>query len=215
MALPKLKELARTPLGAVPYEDVVFRDGVFFTKESPQKRLSLKAVTAQLGSRTLTVQAERAANYDAFTKFIGGAQFADVEVDVETGVIRVIKIVAVQDCGIVLNRLTARSQINGGVIQGVSFALFEERVLDRRNALMLNPNLEQYKIVGTLDVPEIDAVLFDVSMGSNAAGAVGIGEPVTVPTAAAIANAVYNATGARMLDLPMTPDRVLAALKRG
>ncbi|MCA9519979.1 MAG: xanthine dehydrogenase family protein molybdopterin-binding subunit, partial [Myxococcales bacterium] len=198
-AANKLKELARTPLGAVPYEDVVFRDGVFFTKESPQKRLSLKAVTAQLGSRTLTVQAERAANYDAFTKFIAGAQFADVEVDVETGVIRVIKIVAVQDCGIVLNRLTARSQINGGVIQGVSFALFEERVLDRRNALMLNPNLEQYKIVGTLDVPEIDAVLFDVSMGSNAAGAVGIGEPVTVPTAAAIANAVYNATGARML----------------
>lgn len=214
-AKEKLKELARVQLGEIPFGDVEYRDGTFFSKGSPQKKLSFKEVAAQLGSRTLSVQAERASNYDAFTKYIAGAQFAEVEVDVETGVIRVLKIVAIQDCGVVLNRLTARSQINGGVIQGVSFALFEERRLDPRNGLMLNPNLEQYKIAGALDVLEIDAVLFDVTMGSNAAGAVGIGEPVTVPTAAAIANAVFNATGARMLQLPMTPERVLAALKKG
>ncbi len=127
--------------------------------------------------------------------------------------IRVLKIVAVHDCGLILNKLTARSQVNGGVIQGISYALFEDRILDPRTGQMVNPNFEHYKIASSREMPEIDAVLFDVYAGSNNTHALGLGEPTTVPTAAAIANAVYNATGARLFELPMTPDRVLKALK--
>jgi xanthine dehydrogenase YagR molybdenum-binding subunit len=79
---------------------------------------------------------------------------------------------------------------------------------------MVNPNLEQYKIAGALDIPIIEPILFDVYNGSNNTGAVGLGEPVIVPTAAAIANAIYNAIGARIFELPITPARVLAALAR-
>lgn len=177
--------------------------------------VSVKRLLKALPGSTLSVKHEREGNYAAYSEIIAGVQFADVEVDIGTGVIRVKKIVAVQDCGIVLNPLTARNQVNGGVIQGVSFALFEERIIDSRNGAMVNPNLEQYKIAGALDVPEIDVVLFDVNAGSNCTNALGIGEPVTVPTAAAIGNAVYNAVGVRVTELPMTPAVVLAALSRG
>jgi len=122
--------------------------------------------------------------------------------------------VAVQDCGLPLNRLTAENQILGGVIQGISYALLEERVVDHRFGVMLNPNVEQYKIAGSLDVPEIEPILFDVYLGSNATGTIGIGEPPTIPTAAAVANAVADALGVRLYELPMTPARVLAALAR-
>jgi xanthine dehydrogenase YagR molybdenum-binding subunit len=113
-----------------------------------------------------------------------------------------------------VNRLTAESQILGGVIQGVSYALLEERIVDHRYGKMLNANLEQYKIAGSMDVPEIEPILFDVFLGSNATGTIGIGEPPTIPTCAAIANAVADALGVRVYELPMTPARVLAALGR-
>lgn len=119
--------------------------------------------------------------------------------------------VAVADCGLILNRLTTESQINGGVIQGVSYALFEERLLDPHTGLMVNPNYESYKIVGALETPEIEIVLYD----EPERGVIGIGEPPTIPTAGAIANAVYNAIGIRMRELPITPDKVLNALARG
>ena len=139
-------------------------------------------------------------------------QMAEVEVDIETGVVRVLKIVAVQACGQVVNRLTAENQVAGGVIQGLSYALFEEQILDRPTGGVLNANLEQYKIAGALDIPEIQVVL-DVEPGDT--GVRSLGEPPIIPTAGAIANAVANATGARVRSLPITPARVLAALKRG
>jgi CO/xanthine dehydrogenase Mo-binding subunit len=124
------------------------------------------------------------------------------------------RVAAVQDCGLPLNRLTAENQILGGVIQGISYALLEERVVDHRFGVMLNANVEQYKIAGSLDLPEIEPILFDVYLGSNATGTIGIGEPPTIPTAAAVANAVADALGVRIYELPMTPARVLAALAR-
>ncbi|MGJ3242614.1 MAG: xanthine dehydrogenase family protein molybdopterin-binding subunit [Opitutales bacterium] len=139
---------------------------------------------------------------------VGGVQFAEVEVDTETGFVRVNKILCLQDCGLVLNALTARSQINGGVIGGIGYALYEERVMDDQTGVVLNPNFETYKLPGFADVPEIDAVL----MNFPKRGVIGIGEPVTIPTASAIANAVANAIGVRIFDLPITPDRVLSAL---
>jgi len=143
---------------------------------------------------------------------VGGVQLAEVEVDTETGAVRVIKVVAIQDAGTVVNRLTFESQIIGGVIQGLSFALFENRVMDRKTGLMLNANIESYKIANAADMPEIVPVVFDVSNGFNTAGVAGLGEPTIIPTAGAIANAIANATGVRVRALPMTPDRVLAAL---
>jgi xanthine dehydrogenase YagR molybdenum-binding subunit len=111
-----------------------------------------------------------------------------------------------------LNPLLATSQVNGGIIQGVSYALFENRVMDEKTGRMVNTDLESYKILGANDCPEIRVEFMNVSPGWNNTGAVGLGEPPTVPTAAAIANAVENAIGVRVRELPITPERVLAAL---
>jgi xanthine dehydrogenase YagR molybdenum-binding subunit len=126
--------------------------------------------------------------------------------------VRVVKVVAVQDCGLVIDPLTARSQINGGVIQGISYALFEERILDKRSGEMVNADLLNYKIAGSLDIPEIVSIPFTVAQGMTCVGASSLGEPPTVPTAGAIANAVANAIGVRIRSLPITPAKVLAAL---
>jgi len=136
---------------------------------------------------------------------VGGVQMAEVAVDIETGFIRVNRIVCVQDCGLVVNRLAAISQINGGIIMGLGFALYEERIIDAATGVVLNPNFETYKLPGIADIPEIDIFLQDMPER----GVIGIGEPVTVPTAAAIANAVSNAIGKRVTRLPISPAQIL------
>ena len=135
-------------------------------------------------------------------------QFAEVEVDTETGFTKVKKIVCVQDGGLIISKLTCESQVNGGIIMGIGFALYEERIMDSQSGVVLNPNFETYKLTGLADVPEIDVVLLDMPER----GVIGIGEPVTIPTASAVANAVANALGVRVNNLPITPARVLAAL---
>ena len=179
------------------------------------------AAAKQMRGETVRGEGARIKDYEGWnagpadlTSRIGGAQFAEVDVDVETGIIRVARFVAVHDCGRPVNRLTIESQINGGVIQGISFALFEDRILDRNTGRMVNPNLEMYKIAGARDVPLIEPVIIEHHRGRTNVDASGIGEPATVPTAAAVANAVYHAIGVRMRELPMTPARVLAALAR-
>jgi xanthine dehydrogenase YagR molybdenum-binding subunit len=137
-----------------------------------------------------------------------GAQFVDLEVDSETGVIRVNHVVAFQSCGRVVSRKTAESQIIGGVIQGISFALFENKILDRRNGAMVNPNLEWYKILGPNDMPHIQPILWE----KGQTGVRALGEPPVIPTAGAVACALFNAIGAPVRHLPLTPDKVLAAL---
>jgi len=138
----------------------------------------------------------------------GGVQFAEVEVDTETGMVTVNKMLGVHDCGLIVNQITLESQINGGIIMGMGYALYEERVMDALSGVMLNPNFETYKLPGIADVPEIEIVL--INMPER--GVIGIGEPATVPTAGAIANAVANAIGVRVGSLPITPAKVLAAL---
>ena len=137
-----------------------------------------------------------------------GVQFAEVDVDTETGLVTVKKIVAVHDCGLIIDTLTLESQINGGVIMGMGYALYEGRVMDDLSGVMLNPNFETYKLAGIADVPDIQVVLLNMPER----GVIGIGEPATVPTAAAIGNAVANAIGVRVGSLPITPSKVLAAL---
>jgi len=137
-----------------------------------------------------------------------GVQFAEVKVDTETGLVTVKKILGVHDCGLIIDKLTTESQINGGIIMGMGYALYEERVMDDLSGVVLNPNFETYKLSGIGDVPEIEIVLLNMPER----GVIGIGEPATVPTAAAIGNAVFNAIGARVPSLPITPAKVLAAL---
>jgi xanthine dehydrogenase YagR molybdenum-binding subunit len=147
-----------------------------------------------------------------FAAQLGGVQFAEVEVNTLTGVVNVLRIVAGHDCGRPVNPLLIENQIHGGIIQGLSYALFEERRLDPKTGRILNGNFEQYKVAGALDVPKIDVILLEDLRGRSSTDASGIGEPATVPTAAAIANAVYNAIGVRIRELPITPAKVLAAL---
>ncbi|MGH7953641.1 MAG: xanthine dehydrogenase family protein molybdopterin-binding subunit, partial [Limisphaerales bacterium] len=138
----------------------------------------------------------------------GGVQFAEVEVDTETGLVTVKRITAVHDCGLIIDKLTAESQINGGIIMGMGYALYEERVMDNLSGVLLNPNFETYKLSGIADIPEIDLTLLNMPER----GVIGIGEPATIPAAAAIGNAVANAIGVRVSSLPITPAKVLAAL---
>ena len=197
----------------VPEEGVVTTPAGFARKGDDGKRISWKEACGRLPEEGVSATASRAENHpDAWKRFTAGAQFAEVEVDVETGLVRVKKVVAVHDCGLVVNALTAESQVHGGVIQGISYALYENRILDRATGRMVNPNVEQYKIAGALDVPEIDVTLLPVWDGVNNTHSVGIGEPATVATAGAIANAVSHAIGARIRSLPITPESVLAAL---
>lgn len=211
------------------------RDGAIFMRggnshssngSETRKLLTFKQAAARLKTEQIAARASRSDDYGGFAfkneaaffglgmGHYGGVQFAEVAVDTETGVIKVERIVAVHDCGRPVNPLALESQINGGVIQGISYALYENRLLDRNTGLMVNPNLEQYKIVGSRETPKIEAVLIEEYVGRNSTDAGGIGEPATIPTVAAIANAVYNATGVRLYEMPMTPARVLAALGR-
>jgi xanthine dehydrogenase YagR molybdenum-binding subunit len=137
-----------------------------------------------------------------------GVQFVQVSVDTETGLVTVDKVLGVHDCGLIINQNTLESQINGGIIMGMGYALYEERVMDDLSGVVLNPNFETYKVPGIADVPDIEIVL--INMPER--GVIGIGEPATVATAGAIANAVANAIGVRVGSLPITPAKILAAL---
>jgi len=137
-------------------------------------------------------------------------QFAEATVDIETGVVKVTRILAMQDCGLIVDKLTAESQAYGGVIAAINFALFEDRIIDRVTGQMVNPNMEWYLLAGMSDVPKIDIMLNNMPER----GVIGIGEPPTVSTASAIANAVRNAIGVTIRSLPLHPHRVLAAIEQ-
>ncbi|MFK7960318.1 MAG: xanthine dehydrogenase family protein molybdopterin-binding subunit [Phycisphaerales bacterium] len=140
-----------------------------------------------------------------------GVQFARATVDTETGVVSVDHVVAIQACGRIVCRKTTESQIIGGVIQGVSYALFEQRILDGQTGAMVNPNMEWYRILGSKDMPRIECFLWD----HGATTVKPIGEPPTIPTAGAVACAVYNAIGSPVRSLPLAPHHVLAAVAAG
>jgi xanthine dehydrogenase YagR molybdenum-binding subunit len=142
-----------------------------------------------------------------------GAQFAEVRVDIDTGEVRVARMLGVFAAGRILNPLTARSQFIGGMTMGFSMALLEESTLDSEFGNYLNHDLAQYHVPVNADVRDIDAIWIDEHDEQlNPMGSKGIGEIGIVGAAATIANAVYHATGTRFRELPIRPDRVLAAL---
>jgi xanthine dehydrogenase YagR molybdenum-binding subunit len=145
---------------------------------------------------------------------VAGVQMADVSVDVETGIVTVNKMVAVQDCGLIISMKTAESQVLGALIMGISYALYEEKVMDPISGRMLNPNMQFYRLAGLGDIPEL-VVHMMTGPGYDERGVIGLGEPPVVSPGAAISNAVANAVGVRVPEIPLTPDRVLAALQKG
>jgi xanthine dehydrogenase YagR molybdenum-binding subunit len=208
----KLLAAVAAKLG-VPAAELRIAPGRIEVAAQPSRGLPWKQACAARTTEENAVIASRPADWagpkaDGY----GGVQFAKVEVDTETGVVRVLKMVAVQECGRLINPLAVQSQINGGILHGLSWALFEDRRVDARTGRVLKANLDQYKIAGARDTPFIEVVLLDQYVGLTNTDAHGIGEPANVATAAAIANAVYNAIGVRIRELPITPRTVLAAL---
>jgi len=193
----------------VPAPDLAIGRGKVYRKSKPAQSLSWKEAARRLGAQTIAAQGSWEASLAQGG--VAGCQFVEVEVDCETGRVEVLRVVAVHDCGQVINRLAVESQINGGILQGIGFALYENRLLDSQTGRMVNANLEDYKIVGAMETPQVEAIVVDVP----GAGVSGIGEPPVIPTAGAIANAIFHATGVRIRDLPITPDKILMALHTG
>jgi len=135
-----------------------------------------------------------------------------VSVDIETGVVKMNRMVAVQDCGLIVNPKTAESQIYGACILSIAASLYEERVMDQLTGRMLNADMEFYKLAGIGDIGEI-VVHLDITPEHDKRGVIGLGEPPTIGGIGAIANAAANAIGVRAGVLPLTPDKVLGALE--
>lgn len=207
-----LLEAAAGLLG-VSASDLETRDGRITVRDT-DRSMTFGEVTAKLGNVMIQGQGSRGPNPQDAGIVTTGAQFAEVEVDTETGVVRVLRVVAVHDAGRIVNPTLAESQLEGGIIQGLGFALFEERRLDARSGLPLNVGLHEYKVPTHADMPVIDGHFLDgADPAANHVGVRGIAEPAIIPTAPAIAGAVADALGVEVNELPMTPWRVLAALR--
>jgi xanthine dehydrogenase YagR molybdenum-binding subunit len=186
-------------------------DGKIQVKSDASKCVNWKQACAKLGVSTITGSGQT--TKDLISSGVGGVQMAEVAVDTETGVVRPVKHVAVQDCGLIIDLKTAESQIYGACIMGVTYSLFEEKIMDGHTGRCLNPDMEFYKLAGIDDIGEI-VVHMMTGAGYDERGVIGLGEPPVVSPGAAISNAVANAIGVRVPTLPLTPDKVLAALSR-
>jgi len=211
----RLFEAAATLLDAAA-DDLESRDSVVRVRDQRDRALTFAEIGAKLRNVMLIGNGSRGPNPDRTALSAFAAQFADVEVNVETGQVRVLRIVAAQDSGRIINPRLAESQLEGGILQGLGFALFEERVLDEALGLPLNPTMHDYKIPTLADLPKIDAFFVDAAdVVANHIGAKGLAEPPIIGIAAAIANAVSDAIGVEVNELPLTPWRVVSALARG
>jgi len=209
----KMLEAAAELLECHP-DDLDARDSKISTCDGA-RTLTFAEVMKRIGNVMIAGHGTRGPNEQKLGLMSFGAQFAEVEVDSETGHVRVLRIVAAHDVGRVINPTLAESQLEGGILQGLGFGLFEERILDSASGLPLNPTMHDYKIPTIADTPEIEAwCVGTVDARANHIGARGLAEPPVIPTAPAIANAVADALGADITEIPLTPWRVLAALQR-
>lgn len=196
--------------------DLTLTGGMVRSASGKFQPISFRAAAAKMSTGEVSAQVKRIPDY-APKKYetYGGVDVAEVLVDTETGRIHVKRVLAVHDCGRPMNPAQTISQINGGVTQGVSYTLFEHRLLDPNYGLMVNANLDKYKIAGSYEIPQIEVILTESYIGQSSTDASGIGEAAgIISVGAAIGNAVYNATGVRIRQLPMTPAVVLAALNQ-
>jgi len=210
-----LLQIASTLL-EVPVSRLDVQNGQVMVDGDARGGLAVSEVMAQVAPHTLHGQGARSPNPEDVAVRTFGAQVVEVAVDTETGEVTVQRVVTAHDIGRIVNPKLTDSQVTGGVTQGLGFALTEERVIDHRLGLVLNANLEEYKVPTIADVPEIRHEHVNVpDVRANSTGAKGVGEPPLVPTAPALANAVFDATGARIRTGPLTRSRVLAHLAAG
>jgi CO/xanthine dehydrogenase Mo-binding subunit len=197
----------------VPVEELECADGVVRARSHAEKSITfgrLAHITTAFGAAYPPVVGRGAI---AARKQAPGfsVQAAEVEVDTETGRVRVLRYVTAQDVGFAVNPLSVEGQMEGGTVQGIGMGLYEEMVYDDRGRL-LNPSLLDYRLPTAADVPNIESLIVEVPSEDGPYGAKGVGEPPVVPTSAAIANAVHDAIGVRITEIPITPERILRAL---
>ena len=214
-AVAKQKLLAMAAeLLQTPVEELVVKEGRVSVRNDSSKSVSVAEVahSAHFGSHGHqiigAISEEPPGNPPVYA-----AQFAEVEVDTETGMVEVLRVVAAHDVGTAINPAAVEGQIQGAVQQGIGYALTEEYRYDLETGRPLNPNLADYKILTSVDMPPVETILVQASSQTGPFGAKSVGESGLVATAAAIANAVYDAIGIRFKELPITPEKVLAALQ--
>jgi len=209
-----LLDAAASLLEAAP-NDIRFDAGRLFVAGVPERGMTVAEITSRMNNFTVTGRGFRGPNPDGVTIRTFGVQIAEVEVDLDTGEVSVLKIVACHDVGRVINPLQYASQIEGGVIQGLGLALREDHVTDPDSGTVLDLGFDAYAVPRSGMIPEIVSMAVDKPDPiANNLGAKGAGEPPIIPTPAAIANAVANAIGVRVTSLPITPAKVLRALGR-
>jgi CO/xanthine dehydrogenase Mo-binding subunit len=212
-AKQQLLKAAATFLETEPSQLRVY-DGKIYVESKPDiEAMAVAEVTRHIAPHMIQGHGARGPNPPEKSVRTFGAQCVEVEVDVETGEITVLRLVAAHDCGRIINPTLVDNQVVGGVTQGLGFALTEERVVDAQSGVVLNANLEEYKVPTVADIPAIVHAQVNLpDPEANPTGAKGIGEPPLVPTAPAIANAVFDAVGIRLRHLPLSRHRLLAAL---
>jgi xanthine dehydrogenase YagR molybdenum-binding subunit len=198
----------------LPFEELRLVGPDVVSAKDPAKKVAVTAVKALERHQVLVGVGTRGPNVEGKVISMFATHFAEVEVNTRTGEVTVTRLLAAQDSARVMNRLTFECQVQGGLVMGLGLGRTEERVLDRQTGKMCNVNWHDYKIPTALDVPAEQKVLSVdlVDTECNTAGAKGVGEPSTIPTAAAIANAVHDAVGVRVHDSPITPPRLVALL---
>ena len=200
-----------SPLHGLKPDAVEGRDGALCSIEDPSKSETYASLLARAQLDELTVEGEAPAPLEMqhWSMHSYGAQFCEVRVNAVTGETRVSRFLGSFDCGRILNAKTAASQFRGGIVMGLGLALMEETQLDERNGRVMNPSLAEYHVPVHLDVPEIDVIWTDIPDPHAPMGAHGIGEIGITGVGAAVANAIFNATGKRVRDLPITLDKLL------
>jgi len=194
----------------VSVDDIDMVSGVIQHKSDPELRFTFKELASMLNATGGPIVGSAGVD----PKGVGvafGVHIADVEVDPETGKTQVLRYTAVQDVGTAIHPSYVEGQIQGGAVQGIGWALNEEYVFNKEG-VMANPTFLDYRMPISLDLPMIDAVLVEVPNPGHPYGLRGVGETPIVPPMAAIANAIHNAIGVRMTELPMSPGVVLEAL---
>ena len=199
----------------VPVYDLDAAQGWVFVRSDPSRRMALVEVASRMEGDELSATASIIPGSANHIVNSFGAHFVEVEVDTDTGRVRILRYVAAHDSGRIINPRAALNQAEGAVSQMLGFALSEEMSTDNATGVTLNPGYLEHKSPTILDYPDIRIIFADIIDPVGPLGAKGLGEVPTVGPAPAIANAIYNATGVRLHRTPFTPDRVLAALERG
>lgn len=200
-----------SPLAGLKADDIFGEDGYLCSTEEPNRRESYVSLMMRANREELTVEAAGPPplEFTHWSMHSHSAIFCEVRVNTVTGEIRVPRVLGSFDCGKILNPKTAASQFRGGIVMGLGLALMEETQFDERNGRIMNPSLAEYHVPVHMDVPEIEVMWTDIPDPHAPMGAHGVGEIGITGVGAAVANAVYNATGKRVRDLPITLDKTM------